>query len=158
MSGAVFEDFVDIARCLREEQCAFVIVGAHALAAHGVARATGDIDIFVRPDPDNAERLMRALQRFGAPVAAHGVSARDFVVPGTVYQLGLPPRRIDLLTQISGVTFEEAVQDQVVGSLGGERVPCIGFESLLKNKRATGRTKDVADAEALEELRARRAR
>jgi hypothetical protein len=149
-------DFVDLVQCLREEQCEFVIVGAHALAAHGAPRATGDLDIFVRPDAANAERVLRALIRFGAPVSAHGVTAEDFVVPGTVYQMGLPPNRIDMLTEISGVSYDEATVDAVVGHLGSEIVRCIGLEALLRNKRATGRTKDLADAEVLEELRARR--
>ena len=89
--------------CLQRASVEFVLVGAHALAAHGIARATGDIDIFVRPSPDNAVRVVQALVDFGAPIAAHNIGTHDFTVPGTVYQIGLPPRRIDLLTEISGV-------------------------------------------------------
>jgi hypothetical protein len=156
MTPDAHEDFVDVVRCLKEEATDFVIVGAHALAAHGAPRATGDLDVFVRADPDNAMRVYRALARFGAPLAAHGVSADDFAVAGTVYQMGLPPRRIDILTEISGVTFEDAVVEAVEGHLGPEIVRCIGFDALVRNKKATGRTKDLADAEALEEIRARR--
>src|SRR5262245_38326306 len=97
------EDFVDIVACLKAEECEFIVVGAHALAAHGAPRATGDLDLFVRAEPTNAERVYRALVRFGAPVAAHHVKAEDFAKEGTVYQIGLPPRRIDILTTISGV-------------------------------------------------------
>ena len=156
MTPEAHEDFVDIVRCLKAEGCEFVIVGAHALASHGAPRATGDLDILVRADPANADRVFRALLRFGAPLAAHGVTVDDFAAPDTVYQMGLPPRRIDLLTQISGVSFDEAVADPVFGSLGGESVPCIGLDALLRNKRASGRTKDLADVEALEEIVARR--
>lgn len=155
MKPEVHQDFVDAVQCLTEESCDFVIVGAHALAVHGSPRATGDLDILVRVSGDNASRVVRALQRFGAPLAAHGVSERDFAQSGTVYQLGLPPRRIDILTEISGVSYDEAVAEPVVGLLGHVSVRCIGLDALLKNKRATGRTKDLADAEALEELRAR---
>ena len=156
MTPEVPEDFVDLVQCLNAEHCDFVIVGAHALAAHGVPRATGDLDVLVRPDAANGLKVFRALQRFGAPVQAHGVTAADFALGGTVYQMGLPTRRIDILTAISGVSFDEAVADPVAGMLGGERVRCIGFEALIRNKRAAGRTKDLADAEALEEIRARR--
>lgn len=135
-----------------------MVVGAHALAAHGAPRATGDLDLFVRPDLENARRVFRALQRFGAPLAAHGVTEEDFATPGTVYQLGLPPRRIDVLTELSGITFDEAVADVVVGHLGAQEVRCIGLDAMLRNKLAAGRTKDLADAEVLQELRERRAR
>ena len=144
------EDFVDVLRCLAQEGCDCVIVGAYALAAHGIARATGDIDIFVRPTDDNAARVFQALTRFGAPLAAHGTTPRDFASAGTVYQLGLPPRRIDILTAISGVSFEEAVKDSVEGRVGAQVARCIGREAMIRNKRASGRTKDLADAEALE--------
>ncbi len=156
MNADVPGDFVDLVECLRLEQCDFLIVGAHALAAHGAPRATGDLDVFVRPEPSNAERVFRALVRFGAPVAAHGVRPEDFVTAGTVYQMGLPPNRIDLLTAISGVSFDEATQEAIDGHLGSELVRCIGFDALLRNKRASGRPKDLADVAVLEELRARR--
>lgn len=155
MTPEVPADFVDLVQCLREEECAFVIVGAHALAAHGAPRATGDLDVFVRPDSANAARVYRAPVRFGAPVAAHGVKAEDFVTPGTVYQMGLPPNRIDVITEISGVSFDEAVRDTIVGHLGAEIVRCIGLEALIRNKRAAGRPKDLADLATLEELRTR---
>jgi hypothetical protein len=157
MSDEVPGDFIDLVTCLRLEDCDFLIVGAHALAAHGAPRATGDLDVLVRPEIENAERVFRALVRFGAPVVAHDVSADDFVVPGTIYQMGLPPNRIDIITEISGVSYDEAASDTITGHLGPELVRCIGLDAMLRNKRAAGRAKDIADAETLEELRARRA-
>jgi hypothetical protein len=152
------EDFVDFARCLREENVDFIVVGAHAIAAHGAPRATGDLDVFVRPDPVNAARVFRALLSFGAPVAAHGVTVDDFVAPGTVYQIGLPPNRIDVITEISGVSYEEAAADMVTGHLGSEVVGCIGLDALIRNKRSAARPKDLADVATLEEIRDRRVR
>jgi hypothetical protein len=143
------EDFADMLLCLQRASVEFVLVGAHALAAHGIARATGDIDIFVRPSPENAVRVVQALVNFGAPIAAHNVGTHDFTVPGTVYQLGLPPRRIDLLTEISGVPFDEAWSSRLEANVGGMRLAFLGKEALLKNKLAAGRDKDIVDAKAL---------
>lgn len=156
MTDDVSQDFVDLIACLHQEGCDFIVVGAHALAAHGSPRATGDLDIFVRPTQDNANRVFRAILQFGAPVAAHGVTANDFALAGSVYQIGLPPFRIDILTEISGVTYEEASHDTIAAHIGDELVQCIGLDAMIRNKRATGRTKDLADAEALEEIRDRR--
>jgi hypothetical protein len=109
LSEAVLhDDFRDLLLELEGAGVRFLVVGAHALAVHGVPRATGDLDLFVARDSGNAARLVDALVRFGAPLEAHGVTARDFEREGTVYQLGLTPRRIDLLTSISGVEFDEA--------------------------------------------------
>ena len=144
-------DFADMVACLVEHEVDFLVVGAYALAAHGFPRATGDIDLLVRPTAANAERVLRALAAFGAPVAAHGVSTRDFEQPDHVYQIGLPPRRIDILTSISGVSFDEAAADAVDGNLGGVPVKFIGREAMVRNKRASGRLKDLADAELLEQ-------
>src|SRR2546425_775318 len=110
-------------RCLQEASVEFVVVGAHALAAHGIARATGDIDIWVRPSQENAERVMRALSLFGAPMQAHGIGVADFAAPGVVYQIGLPPRRIDLLTEISGVDFDYAWSSRVDAEIAGLTLP-----------------------------------
>lgn len=99
---------------LQEEGALFLIVGAHALAVHGYVRATGDLDIWIRPDPGNAERVWRALVRFGAPVEAMGVTTNDLSRPGIVYQIGLPPRRIDILTEISGVGFDDGLRKSSV--------------------------------------------
>lgn len=147
------EDFVDMLRALLGAGVEFLIVGAHALAVHGVPRATLDLDIWVKSSPDNALRVIEALQAFGAPLGSHGIVATDFETPGTVYQLGLPPGRIDLLTSISGVEFDEAWPDRVEAKIGGLRVPFIGVKAQLANKRASGRDKDLVDAKLLEKKR-----
>ncbi len=146
------DDFDDLLVELIGAQAEFLIVGAHALAVHGHVRATGDLDILVRPSPANADKVILALARFGAPLAAHGVAVSDFCKPGMVYQIGLPPNRIDLLTEISGVDFDEALVDAITAPLGDNSVRFIGLAAQLKNKRASGRTKDLADAEVLEAL------
>lgn len=148
------DDFLDLLRALIEAGVEFVVVGAHALAAHGHPRATGDLDVLVRPAPANAARVIEALLQFGAPLDAHGVSRADFEAPGNVYQVGLPPRRIDLLTSISGVSFEEAEASRILVTLGGMKLPILGRAALIKNKRATGRPKDIVDADDLEREKA----
>lgn len=147
----VNEDFVDIVSSFVEEGVAFVVVGAYALAAHGFPRTTGDIDLFVEPSAVNAKRVFRALLAFGAPVMAHGVSEEDFAKSGNVYQLGLPPRRIDVLTSISGVSFSEAVEEAIEGKLGPITVRFIGRAAMRRNKLSAARPKDLLDAELLAE-------
>ena len=143
------DDFRDLLILFADAGVEFVIVGAYAVAFHGAPRASGDIDVFIRPSPENAERVFGALARFGAPVQSAGATPTDFAQPGLVYQIGLPPRRIDVLTQISGVTFEEAWASRVVAEVDGRAVGFIGREALLKNKEATGRIRDLADAARL---------
>ncbi len=143
-------DFRDFLAALLSEDVRFLVVGAYALAVHGVPRATGDIDVWLEPEPENAERAWRALQTFGAPVAALGLSQADLRKPDRVIQVGLPPRRIDLLTGISGVGFAAAWETRVVHEVDGLPLPFLDREALLQNKRATGRAKDLLDAETLE--------
>ena len=135
------EDFRDILELLLEEEAQFIVVGAHALAVHGVARATGDIDVLIRPERTNAERVCAALREFGAPLRAHGVGPDELSVEGHVYQLGLPPRRIDILTSIDGVTFDEAWDGRLEIEAAGMRLPFLGKGELVRNKRATGRAR-----------------
>ncbi len=125
----------------------YVVAGAYALAFHGVPRYTGDIDILVRPSPDNAARLENVLRDFG--FAALGLTASDFLQPDQVVQLGLPPNRIDLLTSLTGVGFEEVWEGRLGGDLSGLPVHFIGLDAFARNKRATGRAQDKADLEAL---------
>ena len=146
------EDFRDLLVLLADAAVEFLVVGAYALAFHGAPRASGDIDLFVRPSPENARRLFDALMRFGAPLASAGVTAADFEQTGMVYQMGLPPRRIDLLTEISGLGFDEAWASRVAAEVEGRTVFFIGREALLKNKAATGRPKDIADIARLRKL------
>jgi hypothetical protein len=145
------EDFRDLLAAFLEADVRFLVVGAHAMAVHGVPRATGDLDVWIAADPENAERTWSAVSRFGAPLSSLGVTQTDFGRPDQVVQVGLPPRRIDILTSISGVTFEEAWPDRVIRKVGGLEVPFLGRSALVQNKRASGRAKDLADLEALGE-------
>ena len=146
------EDFRDLIILLIDAGADFVIVGAYALALHGAPRASGDIDLFVRPDPRNAERVFQALTRFGAPLDAAKVTAEDFSRPGTVYQIGLPPRRIDILTELSGVSFDEVWASRVTSELEGRSVAFIGRDAFIKNKTAAGRPQDLADIARLRRM------
>lgn len=142
-------DFRDILSEFNDAGVEFLLVGAYALAAHGLPRATGDIDLWVRPSPENAARVMTALARFGAPLAE--ISIADFATPGIVFQIGVAPRRVDVLTGIDGVDFDEAWAarwDVVVDRI---RIAVIGRAHLLQNKRASGRPKDLADVHWLEQ-------
>ena len=123
------------------------------MAVHGVPRGTQDLDIWIDPERDNAERVWRGLAAFGAPLEDLGITREDLSRPGIVIQLGLPPNRIDLLTSISGVPeFEAAWAERVEHGFGGRRVPFIGRATLIRNKRESGRRKDLADLEAIGEL------
>ena len=146
------DDFRDLLVLFADAGVEFVIVGAYALALHGAPRASGDIDLFVRAVPDNAERVFAALARFGAPLEAAGISAADFARPALVYQIGLPPRRIDVLTEISGVSFDEAWESRLATDIEGRPIGFIGRAALLRNKRAAGRPQDIADAARLERI------
>lgn len=145
------EDFRDFLAALATAQARFLIVGAHALAVHGVPRATIDLDIWIEATPQNAKRVWAALAAFGAPLDTLQIAEADFSRPDVVVQLGLPPYRIDILTGVSGLTFAEAWEDRVEDRFEDVRVPFIGRAALIRNKRASGRTKDVADLEALGE-------
>ncbi|HZM51949.1 MAG TPA: hypothetical protein VFE68_15705 [Vicinamibacteria bacterium] len=145
------EDFRDLLAALVAAGARFLVVGAHALAVHGIPRATGDLDVWIAAEAPNAERVFAALVRFGAPMAAMGVTHEDLTRSDQVVQIGLPPRRIDILTSISGVPFEEAWADRMTHEVEGLAIPFIGRAALVKNKRATGRAKDLADLEALGE-------
>lgn len=146
------QDFTDLIQALHDSNVDFMIVGAHALAFHGVVRATGDLDILVRPSAENAEQVVAALDSFGAPLSAHGVAAADFEILGTVYQIGLPPRRIDILTMISGVDYDEASAGASDVQVGGVHFRVPSRATLIANKRASGRPKDIEDADRLEAL------
>lgn len=137
-------DFFDMLSALSGEGAEYLVVGAYALAAHGLPRATGDLDVWVRPTVDNAERVLRALRSFGAPLL--DLTRDDLLRPDTVFQIGVAPTRIDLLTGVSGLTFDEAWPSRISVTLEGLPVPVIGFDELLRNKEASGRPQDLADA------------
>jgi hypothetical protein len=145
------EDFRDLLGALQSTQARFLIVGAYALAVHGAPRATGDLDVWIAPEPENAQKVWAALLRFGAPMQALGLSLQDLTRRDQVLQIGLPPRRIDLLTTISGVEFDEAWADRVDHAVGELIVPFIGRAAFVQNKKASGRARDLADLEALGE-------
>jgi hypothetical protein len=125
-----------------------MVVGAYALGLHGRPRATGDLDVWVDAKPENAARVLRALAAFGAPL--QDLTADDLSREGITYQIGLPPLRIDILTTLTGITFSEAWPHRVRGNLGDVEVDFIGRADFIKNKRATGRHKDLGDIEGLE--------
>jgi hypothetical protein len=141
-------DFKEMLSCLKDEEVDFIVVGAYALAAHGFPRATGDIDIWVRNSFENAQKIMRALKKFGAPVS--DLSEKDFTAHDVIVQLGVEPCRIDLLTGIDGVGFDEAWQNKVSITIDNLEIDILSKEDLLRNKLATGRDKDQGDIVWLE--------
>lgn len=143
------EDFMDILRALREAGARFLVIGAHALAGHGIARATGDLDIWVEPSTENAARVWQALIAFGAPLPSFDIQPEDFTTTGTVVQVGQPPRRIDFLTSATALDFESAWREHVEIVLDDVTVPLLGRQQLIENKRAVGRPQDLADVDAL---------
>lgn len=140
-------DFVEMLSALYAAGARFLIVGAHALAAHGMPRATGDLDIWIQPTPENAARVIHALKRFGAALFDLGID--DLSKPDTVFQIGLPPSRIDILSSISGVEFDDAWDRRIEIVIGDLRVGVIGRADFIANKKATGRPKDLLDIELL---------
>jgi len=141
-------DFRDILSAFHAEQVEFLVIGSYAVAVYGRARATEDLDIWVRPSEVNSHRVMQALLRFGAPTSA--LSAQDFQFADAVFQMGNPPWRIDILTSIDGVTFDEAWPDRQMWVVEELAIPILSRQHLIANKRAVGRTKDLADVEELE--------
>lgn len=142
-------NFRDMLNALNDSGAEYLVVGAYALATYGPARATGDMDIWVRPTPENADRVWAALEAFGAP--RRNLTRQDLHTPDNVFQIGVAPNRIDILTSISGVEFDEAWKHRKKTRLNGISVLVIGREQLLQNKRAVGRPKDLADVAWLED-------
>ena len=142
-------DFKELLALFNEQKIEYIIVGAYALAYHGAPRFTGDIDLYVRPTQENAARIIAALSSFG--FGSLGLKEEDFQKPEQVVQLGVPPVRIDLITSITGVTWEQANAGKVAGKYGDVDVHYLGRAQYAQNKRATGRKKDWADLEALGE-------
>ncbi len=144
------ENFRDMLSAFGAAEADYLLIGAYAMAAHGCPRATGDIDIWVRPTEENAQRVWAALESFRAPLSK--VTPEDFYTPDIVYQMGLPPQRIDILTSISGVDFDDAWPQRMIVSIDGLSVPVIGLKHLYANKLASGRDKDQLDATILRDL------
>lgn len=145
----VQQDFRDLLALFNAHKVEYLIVGGYALAFHGAPRFTGDIDIFVEPSVHNAERIIKALIEFG--FGGLNLTLEDFSSPDKVVQLGVPPVRIDLITAITGVSWQEAFAGRVPGTYGDIPVYFLGRNEFVANKRAVGRKKDLADLEALGE-------
>lgn len=145
----VQKDFRELLELFNEHKVEYLIVGGYALAFHGVPRYTGDIDIFVKPDTENAIRILKALDEFG--FGSLDLKEEDFRSPNKVVQLGYPPVRIDIITSISGISWDEAYEERDKGRYGDVPVYYIGLNHYILNKRASGRKKDIADLETLGE-------
>jgi predicted nucleotidyltransferase len=143
------KDYKDILYALSNEKVKFLLVGAYALAVHGFPRTTMDIDFWIWPNAENAGAVLRALACFGAPV--DGFSEKDFQTENIVFQIGVAPRRIDIITSLDGLTFEEAFSHSELVKIDGIDVHVLSVKDMIINKRSTGRTKDLADVEMLEE-------
>ena len=141
------KDSREFVECLLSNKVEFLIVGALAVSWHGFPRYSADIEFLVRPSADNAQRVVDALKQFG--FGCLGISIEDLSVEKRVVQLGVEPNRIDLLTSVSGVTFEEAWESRVTGTIDGIQVNYIGREALIRAKIAAGRPKDLIDVDAL---------
>jgi hypothetical protein len=141
------QDFNEFVGLFLDNEVRFLIVGGYALAAHGLPRLTGDLDAWVWISDDNALRVIRALTEFG--FGSLGLTADDFIRPDSVVQLGYPPCRIDILTEIDGVLFEAAWARRLEVEIDGRHVPIIGRDDLIANKRASGRPQDIADVARL---------
>jgi hypothetical protein len=143
------KNFRDMLSALNASGAEYLVVGAHALAAYGKPRATGDFDIWIRATAENVERVWAALEAFGAP--RRRLTKADLCTPNNVYQIGVAPYRIDILTSITGVEFDNAWRNRHQSQINGVNVAVISRADLLKNKRATGRPKDLVDAAWLEQ-------
>lgn len=144
------EDYKEMLQALCDENVKFLLVGAYALAAHGHLRATVDMDLWVKPEADNADAVLRALSRFGAPL--HNLTRADLERDDIVFQIGVPPRRIDIITGATGLKFDDAYNNSTKVNVDGLEIRIPSVTDIIRNKRATGRMKDLADAEALEAL------
>ena len=150
----VSKDFEELFACLGARNVKFLVVGGYAFAFHARPRYTKDLDIFVEPVPENARHLLQALDDFG--FGSLDLAEDDFTQAGRIVQLGHPPSRIDFLTTLKGVTFEEAWERRVEGRFGEEKVFYLGLEELIHNKRSVGRPQDQADVGVLESFAKRK--
>jgi hypothetical protein len=143
------KDFKELLELFNAHKVEYIVVGGYALALHGAPRFTGDIDLLVKPDTENARRILAALDEFG--FGSLNLCEPDFVRMENVVQLGVPPVRIDIMTSLTGVDWEKAQASKVAGDYGGTKVCFLGKKEFIANKKALGRKKDLADLEALGE-------
>ena len=146
-------DYRDMVECLLKEGVDFMLVGGYAVALHGWPRTTFDIDFWIMANPENAKAVMRAIRAFGAPLM--DLTEADFHRPGMVFQIGTEPQRIDIISAVDGLDYADASRRAVRMNVDGLEFKVISIDDLIVNKRASGRPKDVADAQALEKLKAR---
>ncbi len=145
---AVNPDFRDLLKALNDEGADYLVVGAYAVIIHAQPRYTKDFDIWVRPTPANAERVFRALCKFGAPL--QGITQGDFANPSSIYYMGVPPNRVDVLMDIAGVSFDAAWANRAERTYGDVPIHVIGKQDLILAKKASGRPRDLLDVETLE--------
>jgi hypothetical protein len=145
---AINPDFKDLFAALNETGARYLLVGGYAVAFHAEPRFTKDLAVWTEPDQDNAARVLEALRRFGAPL--HELTADDLARPNVVFQMGVAPNRIDIVTGIDGVAFSEAWPGRAETTYGDQRVPVIGRRHLVQNKRASARPQDLLDLAILE--------
>ena len=148
---SVNPDFRDLFAALNAAHAEFLIIGGYALAVHGTPRFTKDLDVWVKANPENANKVWTALDAFGAPFL--DLTLEDLATPGIVFQMGLPPNRIDIITSIDGVEFQEAWEHRLPSAYGDQPVMVMGVDDLIRNKEATGRPQDRLDAETLRQAR-----
>jgi len=141
------EDYKEILQILLNNKAKFLIVGAYAMGAYGYPRATGDLDIWVEASPENSKKLCKSLSEFGSPM--NNITENTFTEKGVIFQIGVAPRRIDIITHIDGVSFEEAYKTKESIEIEDIQVPFLSKENLIKNKESTGREKDRLDADYL---------
>lgn len=151
-SAKLPQDFADLLAELCEANAEFLLVGGWAVVLYGHVRATDDMDLFVRPTKVNSDLVYTALLNFGAPLATHQVTPEHFAQKGAAYRFGIAPLKVEVLTQISGVSFDEALEDARSFNLDGRKIPYIGRAALIRNKKSAGRHKDLADVDELERL------
>jgi hypothetical protein len=147
-------DFRDLLAAFNARGVEFLVVGAHALAAHGLVRATKDLDVWARPEPGNAERVLAALTDFGAPL--RDLTVADLARPGLIFQIGVEPLRIDVITAIDGVEFGEAWAERMPARFADQDAPVLCRKHLIINKRASGRDQDLLDVKWLEKTERRK--
>lgn len=151
MNRILNADYRDMVECLQQEGVEFMLVGGYAVAMHGWPRTTMDIDFWILANPENAAALMRALGRFGAPLM--GLTAEDFHKPGMVFQIGNEPQRIDILSAVDGLKYQEAIEHAIEMNIDDLKLKVISLDDLIINKRASGRPKDLVDAITLEKMK-----
>ena len=141
------EDYKEILQILLSNKAKFLVVGAYAMGAYGYPRATGDFDIWVEATAENSKKIYKSLSDFGTPLSS--ITEKTFAGKELIFQIGVTPRRIDIITHIDGVTFEEAYKSKIFIKIENLRVPFLSKENLIKNKESTGREKDRLDANYL---------